>query len=92
MPDPAAKPWLVRIQDGVPEGVGLEVHTMLTLLAILCPPLAVLLVGRPSQAAANVGLTLLLFVPGARHALAVVDQYETARRNATLLRLIVRCH
>jgi uncharacterized membrane protein YqaE (UPF0057 family) len=65
---------------------------MLNLLALVCPPLAVLLAGRSSEAIVNVGLTLLLYFPGARHALAIVDRYETEQRNATLLRLIARCH
>jgi uncharacterized membrane protein YqaE (UPF0057 family) len=64
---------------------------VLTLLAVACPPLAVLLAGRPSQAAANVGLTALLYIPGLRHALAVVEKHETDRRNAALLRVIARC-
>jgi uncharacterized membrane protein YqaE (UPF0057 family) len=63
---------------------------VLTLLAVVCPPLAVLLAGRSPQAAANLGLTLLVFLPGVRHALAVVDEYETDRRNAALLRAVAR--
>ena len=38
---------------------------MLYLLAILAPPIAVLLIGRPISALLNFGLTLLLWVPGA---------------------------
>lgn len=60
---------------------------MLSLLAVVCPPLAVLLVGGPNRALANVGLTLLLYAPGMVHALVVVDRYHTDRRNATLMRL-----
>jgi uncharacterized membrane protein YqaE (UPF0057 family) len=61
---------------------------MLSLLAILCPPAAVLLLGKPSQTALNVALTLLLYVPGMLHALSVVSQYRTERRNETLMRLV----
>ena len=61
---------------------------MLAMLAVICPPLAVLAAGRPSQAAANLGLTLLLYVPGLVHALAVVDHHNTERRNEALLRAL----
>ena len=60
---------------------------MLTALAVLCPPLAVLAAGRLSQAAANVGLTAALYVPGLLHALAVVRRHQTDRRNETIMRL-----
>jgi uncharacterized membrane protein YqaE (UPF0057 family) len=61
---------------------------MLPLLALTCPPLAVLIAGRRSQAALNVLLTLLLYVPGVVHALTVVDRHNTDRRNAALLRAV----
>ncbi|HET6575875.1 MAG TPA: YqaE/Pmp3 family membrane protein [Fimbriiglobus sp.] len=61
---------------------------MLSLLAVLCPPLAVLVVSRPSQAALNVGLTALLYLPGLIHALAVVDRYQVDRRNEALLKAV----
>jgi uncharacterized membrane protein YqaE (UPF0057 family) len=61
---------------------------MLSLLAVLCPPLAVLAVGRPSQAAVNVGLTSLLYLPGLVHALAAVDRYQVERRNEALLKAV----
>jgi uncharacterized membrane protein YqaE (UPF0057 family) len=61
---------------------------MRTLLAILCPPAAVLLLGKPAQGAINCFLTLLLYFPGVLHALSVVSQYETERRNETLMRLV----
>jgi uncharacterized membrane protein YqaE (UPF0057 family) len=60
---------------------------MLSLLAVVCPPLAVLLTGGRRRAAANVGLTLLLYAPGLIHALTVVDRYHTDQRNETLMRL-----
>ena len=43
---------------------------MLTLLVILCPPLAVLLTASPTHAIKNLGLTLLFYVPGVLHARA----------------------
>lgn len=60
---------------------------MLRLLAVVCPPLAVLAAGSPPQAALNGVLSLTLYVPGLLHALAVVDRRETDRRNETVLRL-----
>ena len=63
---------------------------MLSLLAVVCPPLAVLLAAGRSRAALNTGLTLLLYAPGLVHALAVVDRYHTDRRNETLMRLAAR--
>jgi uncharacterized membrane protein YqaE (UPF0057 family) len=63
---------------------------MRTLLAVLCPPAAVLLLGKPAQGATNLFLTTLLYVPGMIHALSVVSQYETDRRNETLMRLVSR--
>lgn len=61
---------------------------MLFLLAAVCPPAAVLVAGRPRQAAANAGLTLLLYVPGFVHAWGVVDRHYTDRRNEALLRAV----
>jgi uncharacterized membrane protein YqaE (UPF0057 family) len=63
---------------------------MLLLLAVLCPPLAVLAVGRPSRAAVNLGLTSLLYFPGLVHALAAVDHYQTGQRNEALLEAVSR--
>jgi uncharacterized membrane protein YqaE (UPF0057 family) len=63
---------------------------MRTFLAFVCPPAAVLLHGNPSQGAVNCLLTLMLYLPGVLHALSVVGQYETDRRNETLMRLISR--
>jgi len=63
---------------------------MRTILAVLCPPAAVLSTGKPAQGAVNLALTLLLYVPGLLHALSVVSRYETDRRNETLVRLVSR--
>ena len=59
---------------------------MLTLLAVLCPPLAVLATGDRPAAAKNLGLTALLYVPGVLHALRVVDDHATRQRFAVMLR------
>jgi uncharacterized membrane protein YqaE (UPF0057 family) len=59
---------------------------MLTALVILCPPLAVLLTAPSSSAAKNLGLTLLLYVPGVLHARRVVESYTVNRRYDSLMR------
>lgn len=52
------------------------------LIAILLPPLAVLLCGKPFQAVLNIFLTLLFWVPGMIHALLVVHNHlEDQRAN-----------
>ena len=53
---------------------------MLALLAFVCPPLAVLVAGTPSQAAKNVCLTMLLFIPGVIHARGVVEKRTVERQ------------
>jgi len=53
---------------------------MLYLLAILLPPVAVLVAGKPVQALLNLFLTLLLWVPGMIHALLVVNNYYADKR------------
>jgi uncharacterized membrane protein YqaE (UPF0057 family) len=63
---------------------------MLRVCAVVCPPLAVLLTGNFSGAAANVALSLLLFLPGVLHAWSVVERHETERRNRLLLDAIAR--
>jgi uncharacterized membrane protein YqaE (UPF0057 family) len=60
--------------------------TVLYLLAIFCPPLAVLLCGKPGQAAINFVLWLLLWVPGTIHAWAIVSEHKANERTATLVR------
>ncbi|OWK36021.1 YqaE/Pmp3 family membrane protein [Fimbriiglobus ruber] len=61
---------------------------MLTLVALVCPPLAVSLAGRPSQAAKNIILTAFFYVPGLLHALAVLEKYNIERRNHSLLQAV----
>ncbi|TFB21847.1 YqaE/Pmp3 family membrane protein [Filobacillus milosensis] len=51
---------------------------LLYLLAILLPPVAVLLVGKPTKAILNLILTLIFFVPGAVHAALVVKDHKEA--------------
>ncbi len=61
---------------------------MLFLVAVLCPPAAVMFLGKPSQGAVNLGLTLMLYFPGLLHALSIVSQYKIQQRNETLMRLV----
>jgi uncharacterized membrane protein YqaE (UPF0057 family) len=50
------------------------------LIAIVFPPLAVLLCGKPVQAVLNLVLTLFLWVPGIVHALFVVADHKAEKR------------
>ncbi len=59
---------------------------MLYFLAILCPPLAVLLSGKPLQALLNLALTVCLWVPGVIHALFVVNSHLADRRADRVIR------
>ena len=61
---------------------------MLAVLIVVCPPLAVLLTAPASHAVKNVGLTLLLYVPGVLHARAAVERYTVRRRYDALMRVL----
>ena len=61
---------------------------MLYLLAIVVPPVAVLLTGRPIQAALNLLLWFLLIVPGIVHALFVVNAYLADRRTDRMVKAV----
>ena len=53
---------------------------MLYFVAVVLPPLAVLLCGKPIQALLNIFLTLMAYFPGAAHAVFVVhNHYEDQR-------------
>lgn len=53
---------------------------MLYLLAIVFPPLAVLLCGKPLQALCNIILTLCFWVPGVIHAIMMVSSHQADQR------------
>ena len=53
-------------------------------VAILLPPLAVLLKGKPFQAVVNVFLTMLFWVPGMIHAILVVNAANADERTKRL--------
>ncbi len=57
-------------------------------LAIVLPPVAVLLCGKPFQFLLNIVLTLLGFVPGIVHALLVVNDYHEDRRAEMIVRAV----
>jgi len=61
---------------------------MLYLLAIILPPVAVLICGKPIQALLNVGLTFLLWIPGVIHAFMVVSNYYADKRSGRIERAI----
>jgi uncharacterized membrane protein YqaE (UPF0057 family) len=63
---------------------------MLSILAVLCPPLAVWATGKPSRVLANLGLTLLGFLPGVLHALAEVERHTVGRRYESVMRALER--
>jgi uncharacterized membrane protein YqaE (UPF0057 family) len=56
------------------------------LLAIVAPPLAVLLCGRPVASLLNLFLTLLGWLPGVVHALLVVADRNADARTTRLVR------
>jgi len=50
------------------------------LLAIILPPVAVFLCGKPIQGILNIILTLLFWIPGMIHALFVVNSHLADKR------------
>lgn len=56
-----------------------EEITMRYLFAIICPPLAVLLCGKPFSALLNLFLTCIFWIPGCIHAFAVVNSYKNEK-------------
>lgn len=58
------------------------------LLAILLPPVAVLMCGKPIQALINCLLCLLLIFPGIIHALLVVSNHNAERRQQRLIKAL----
>lgn len=50
------------------------------ILAVLLPPVAVLLCGKPFQALFNILFTLVFWLPGVIHALLVVNDYHAEQQ------------
>ncbi|HYY88192.1 MAG TPA: YqaE/Pmp3 family membrane protein [Chloroflexota bacterium] len=63
---------------------------MLYLVAIVLPPLAVLLCGKPFQALLSLPLTLLGWAPGVIHALFVVNNHYADERAERMIREMSR--
>jgi uncharacterized membrane protein YqaE (UPF0057 family) len=61
---------------------------MIYALAILCPPLALLLMGRGLHALLNIPLTLLFWLPGVVHAWMVIARREREYRDDRLACLL----
>lgn len=61
---------------------------MIYLIAILIPPLAVLMKGKPVQALLNLVLTLLGYFPGSIHAILVVNKANADKRHKEQLEAI----
>jgi uncharacterized membrane protein YqaE (UPF0057 family) len=61
---------------------------MLYLLAIILPPLAVLLCGKPIQFLFNIILTLLFWIPGVVHAILVVNDHYANKRTQKIVKAI----
>ena len=59
---------------------------MLYLLAIILPPVAVLLAGKPIQAVLNLVLTLCFWVPGVIHAFLVVSSRNADKRTDRMIK------
>ena len=60
------------------------------LLAIVLPPLAVLLCGKPVQFLLNILLTLCFWVPGVIHAILVVHSHLEDKRTERIVAAIER--
>lgn len=58
------------------------------LLAILLPPIAVLLCGRPFMAILNLLLTLCFWIPGIIHAMIMVHGYNQDKRTDRIVNAI----
>ncbi|MBE0440396.1 MAG: YqaE/Pmp3 family membrane protein [Gammaproteobacteria bacterium] len=55
------------------------------LFAIILPPLAVFLCGKPIQGVLNIFLTLLFWIPGMIHALFVVNSHLADKRTNRII-------
>jgi uncharacterized membrane protein YqaE (UPF0057 family) len=53
---------------------------MLYLIAVVVPPLAVLMCGKPGQAILSIPLTLMCWLPGIIHAVMIVNEQKADNR------------
>jgi uncharacterized membrane protein YqaE (UPF0057 family) len=63
---------------------------MLYLLCIVFPPLAVLFVGKPIQAALNLILCIFFWIPGVIHAFMVVNEKKADKRTKQIAKALKR--
>ena len=63
---------------------------MLYILAIVCPPLAILLCGKPFQAIFSIVATLFFWVPGVLWAFFVVSDYHHKKEADRVIRELKR--
>lgn len=63
---------------------------MLYLIAILVPPVAVLLCGKPVQFLLNLLLCLVFWIPGIVHAVLVVNAHLADKRTREIVEAIER--
>lgn len=61
---------------------------MLYLLAILLPPVAVFLCGKPIQGVLNILLTLMFWIPGVIHAILVVNTHLADKRTDRIVKAV----
>ena len=61
---------------------------MRLLLCLLCPPLAVVLHGKPISALVNMVLCMFFWVPGVIHALSVNSQAHESKQTKQIVRAI----
>ena len=61
-------------------------------LAIILPPLAVLLCGKPFQFVLNIFLTLLFWIPGVIHAILVVNSHLADKRTQRIVEAVQKSH
>lgn len=64
--------------------------SLMYLLAILLPPLAVLFCGKPFQAILNIFLTCIFWIPGMIHAILVVKEKKEEKRMLRQAMLIAK--
>ena len=60
------------------------------LLALILPPVAVLLCGKPVQAVLNLILTMCFWIPGVVHALFIVNNDLADRRAEKMMAAVKR--
>ncbi|MHC4636559.1 MAG: YqaE/Pmp3 family membrane protein [Planctomycetota bacterium] len=63
-----------------------EEFVMRYFFAIILPPLAVLLCGKPLQFILNIFLTLFFWIPGVIHAILVVNSHLADKRTDRIIR------